>query len=245
VKQKDINAQGCQVLLDSLFSLRDNKTGLEEAFREEREVMKNQVRSISKLPSAIGRLGKDYFQKFHKECDRLADKVFGYYIRAFKENRPEVYEKKFCKIKRDEFVTEKNSINFVGKVVVEIIRFQSFPPPTLAASALVSANSFPALAIMKYYLSLSELDILITAVAIKFYEIKKGKVPDSLQELIPIYLSKLPQDPFDDFKPLKYKKRDKGFIVYSFGPDRKDDQGSIEYSIDNPENGGDIIFSSY
>ncbi|MBU1366395.1 MAG: hypothetical protein KJ711_01100, partial [Candidatus Omnitrophica bacterium] len=75
--------------------------------------------------------------------------------------------------------------------------------------------------------------------------LEKAMLPEDLKQLIPVYLKNVPQDTFNQFNPLRCKKRDKGFIVYSFGPDRKDDQWSIEYNKDNPEKGGDIIFSAY
>jgi hypothetical protein len=47
----------------------------------------------------------------------------------------------------------------------------------------------------------------------------------------------VPLDPWDG-KPLRYKKLDKGYVIYSVGSDRKDDGGSAD-----PERGfKDITF---
>ena len=51
-----------------------------------------------------------------------------------------------------------------------------------------------------------------------------GRLPDSLDELVPKWLDAVPTDPFDD-KPIRYKKLAKGFVTYSVGPDLKDDGG--------------------
>lgn len=51
-----------------------------------------------------------------------------------------------------------------------------------------------------------------------------GSVPDSLSALKPGFLSELPVDPFDE-KPLRYKKLERGYVVYSIGPDFTDDNG--------------------
>ncbi len=51
-------------------------------------------------------------------------------------------------------------------------------------------------------------------------------LPDSLGQLVPEYLGKVPEDPFDG-RPLRYKKTtSRGYVVYSIGRDRKDDGGN-------------------
>lgn len=51
-----------------------------------------------------------------------------------------------------------------------------------------------------------------------------GQYPDSLAALVPDFMASVPLDPFDG-KPLRFVKRPAGYIVYSPGPDRDDDQG--------------------
>ncbi|HET7624458.1 MAG TPA: hypothetical protein VFM25_04275, partial [Verrucomicrobiae bacterium] len=64
-----------------------------------------------------------------------------------------------------------------------------------------------------------------TAVAIERWRLgHEGKIPDSLNDLIPSLVSAMPLDPFDG-KPLRYKKLAHGYIVYSIGPDLEDDGG--------------------
>ncbi len=60
-------------------------------------------------------------------------------------------------------------------------------------------------------------------IAIKAYQIETGKIPSSLDELVPKYLSKVPKDPFDG-KLIKYSSEKK--IIYSVGEDLKDSGGS-------------------
>ena len=53
----------------------------------------------------------------------------------------------------------------------------------------------------------------------------------------PAYLPAVPLDPWDG-KPLRYKKLDKGYVIYSVGSGRKDNGGSSD-----PEHGfEDITF---
>ena len=59
--------------------------------------------------------------------------------------------------------------------------------------------------------------------ALKSYKDAVGKLPDSLDQLAPAYLSAVPIDPFDG-KPMKYSAAKK--ILYSVGPDGIDSGGS-------------------
>ena len=63
------------------------------------------------------------------------------------------------------------------------------------------------------------------AVALERHRLATGDLPEKLSDLVPAYLPAIPQDPFDG-EPLRYKKLDTGFVVYSIGPDRQDDGGT-------------------
>ncbi len=62
------------------------------------------------------------------------------------------------------------------------------------------------------------------ALAIQRYRLAKDKLPDQLNDLVPDYLDAVPKDPFDG-KELRYKKLERGFVVYSIGEDLSDDGG--------------------
>lgn len=65
----------------------------------------------------------------------------------------------------------------------------------------------------------------LVALAIERFRLaNNGKLPSELPSLIPAYLEKVPIDPFDG-QPLRYKRTDKGYMVYSIGPDGVDDGG--------------------
>lgn len=61
--------------------------------------------------------------------------------------------------------------------------------------------------------------------ALKAYERDKGRLPNSLRELVPDYLPYLPLDPFDG-KPLRYSKVKK--LIYCVGKDLVDSGGGVE-----------------
>jgi len=69
-------------------------------------------------------------------------------------------------------------------------------------------------------------------IAVERFRLANGRLPDSLEELVPKWLDAVPADPFDD-KPIRYRKLDKGFVTYSIGPDLKDDGGKERNPIDS------------
>jgi len=62
------------------------------------------------------------------------------------------------------------------------------------------------------------------ALGLKIYKAEEGKYPDTLAELVPDILPKLPQDPFTG-KDFVYKKEAEGFLVYSLGENAIDESG--------------------
>ena len=72
--------------------------------------------------------------------------------------------------------------------------------------------------------TMARLDAARVALAVERYRLANGKLPESLNDLIPEFLESIPIDPFDG-KPLKYKKLDLGFVVYSVDEDEQDNGG--------------------
>lgn len=68
--------------------------------------------------------------------------------------------------------------------------------------------------------------IVITAIALKRYELRHGSLPPDLKALVPEFLPSVPRDPVDG-KPLRYKPNPDGtYLLYSVGSDGKDDGGA-------------------
>ena len=101
------------------------------------------------------------------------------------------------------------------------------------------------LALMGWELKTKEA-AAITLLAIQRYFRATGGYPDRLDQLAEqSYLSELPKDPFGQ-GPLTYKRTNDGFLLYSWGEDRKDDGGQIGTDdqgqpYNRPEN-GDWVF---
>ena len=64
-----------------------------------------------------------------------------------------------------------------------------------------------------------------TALAVERYRLAEGRLPQSLDNLVPTYLSAIPDDPLDG-TPLKYRLLQPGYVVYSVGEDLTDEGGT-------------------
>ena len=67
--------------------------------------------------------------------------------------------------------------------------------------------------------------LLMTLLALRAYKLEHGSYPAALSALVPGYLKAVPMDPFALSGPLSYKLQGAKFLLYSVGPDSKDDGG--------------------
>ena len=68
---------------------------------------------------------------------------------------------------------------------------------------------------------------LVTILAVLRYRKDKGVYPDHLDALLVAgYVRKIPDDPYSG-RPLGYRKATDGFVLYSWGENRKDDGGCL------------------
>lgn len=68
-------------------------------------------------------------------------------------------------------------------------------------------------------------NLAITATGLKRFQLRSHDLPQSLQELVPGFLHRVPLDPIDGL-PVKYRRLDReNFILYSIGADEIDDGG--------------------
>ncbi len=67
--------------------------------------------------------------------------------------------------------------------------------------------------------------LLCIQLALRAYKLEHGKYPQTLQALLPGYVSALPADPFALSGTFQYHQKPGGYVLYSIGPDGKDDEG--------------------
>lgn len=73
--------------------------------------------------------------------------------------------------------------------------------------------------------------LLLVTLALRAYRLEHGVYPIALAALVPTYLKRLPDDPFALQSPLHYRLTGQKYVLYSVGPDGKDDGGK---PIDDP-----------
>jgi hypothetical protein len=146
----------------------------------------------------------------------------------------ETMEKAISLADYDDVSTLEEFEGFLSGVVAEAKRK---PPKILCAMFLPALQK----AVTKFASLEARRRAAIVALAVERFRLAKGgSTPESLNELIPQFLSSIPTDPFDG-EPLRYKKLPVGFVVYSIGPDRTDD-GGTERPQKGPQKNFDVTF---
>ena len=146
----------------------------------------------------------------------------------------------------DERVSEmKRSRTTIGQLLrVPLIRTRS---RMLAEYLFTSwASAYPAIQ-AAYDRSNAQYEQALTAIALERHKLANGNYPEQLDALVPAYLDIVPIDPFTG-RSISYKLApddQTAYIVYSFGPNKKDDHGAPE-DIAGPAAktvpDGDIVF---
>jgi hypothetical protein len=122
---------------------------------------------------------------------------------------------------------------------------QQIPPSVALPSSqlcIVSAMILPALqkTFVKDAEHAAHIRVAKTAVAVERFRRANGNaLPKDLAELTPAFMKEIPADPFDG-KPLRFKLRGEGYVIYSIGSDGLDN-GGTEYDP-RVASGTDVTF---
>ena len=82
-----------------------------------------------------------------------------------------------------------------------------------------------------------------TGFALAAYRADEGKYPDRLDQLVPTYVDRVPEDRFSG-AALVYRPKGKGYVLYSVGPNMQDDGGrglEDRAGVDHPGDWDDIV----
>ncbi len=80
-----------------------------------------------------------------------------------------------------------------------------------------------------------QMDLVIVGLALRRYQIAKRKCPAKLEELVPTFMEAVPKDRFTG-SPLVYRPAEKDYVLYSIGPNGKDDGGKTRI-----DDGDDVV----
>ncbi|MCA1595472.1 MAG: hypothetical protein LC772_03480 [Chloroflexi bacterium] len=72
----------------------------------------------------------------------------------------------------------------------------------------------------------AENSMLAVALALRAYRLDHGHCPAHLHDLCPTYLPAVPTDPFGGGRTLRYRAEGEKYVLYSVGPNGKDDGGA-------------------
>ena len=73
---------------------------------------------------------------------------------------------------------------------------------------------------------IAKTQLLRTELAIQVWQMSHSTLPETLDDLVSNYLPEVPVDPFDpDGGPLRYRRTDDGYVLYSVSDNGKDDGG--------------------
>ena len=72
----------------------------------------------------------------------------------------------------------------------------------------------------------AQLQCTRLGLAAERFRLKEGRLPESLDELVPDYIDSVPTDPFDG-QPMRLAVTEKGIVIYSIGEDLVDDGGLV------------------
>ncbi len=79
-------------------------------------------------------------------------------------------------------------------------------------------------ALIKEAEGIANIRVCTTALALERFRLANHRMANGLSELVPLFVDKVPVDPFNGAR-LCYKHLPNGYVVYSVGPDGRDDGG--------------------
>jgi hypothetical protein len=124
----------------------------------------------------------------------------------------------------------QTNIDFARKTFPESLQVTNVNPKieqeAIRMKFILSSMVLPAMnrVIVKEAESQAHLRLAFTAVTVERFRLANKRLPSSLEELAPKFLSEVPLDPFTG-QPLRYKQLPKGYVIYSLDKDGRDDGG--------------------
>ena len=82
--------------------------------------------------------------------------------------------------------------------------------------------------------NLFRIRFVVTAAAVERYRLIAHTPPNSLDTLVPSFLSAVPQDPYDG-RPIRYRRKGNGYMIYSVGENLKDNQDELPSKYNYPD----------
>ena len=141
-------------------------------------------------------------------------------------------EEQFELYLRDTLSNYQAFVEYFARPYYEV---QSMDMSALIGDNPLSQVEFPSLIGLHARVARSAADLRGTMLmaGIELYRAEKGAYPDSLESLVPSFLTELPEDPFSG-RPFAYSPTESGYLLYSTGADMDDNGGAVN-TWDAPE----------
>jgi hypothetical protein len=120
-------------------------------------------------------------------------------------------------------------VTYLDKLIANSrYRYAELPPESPEPRNYVVRCFVPILGPLKFTQARCQTSnqLLAVTAALRGYKLEHGRYPDSLSQLVPSYLSKVPQDEFAKSGSLRYRRKGDSYLLYSIGPDGKDNRGA-------------------
>lgn len=130
----------------------------------------------------------------------------------------------------------------VEVVVGEIVRQRATELVTdgVVVGLITNLLPYPAILDQSRLRWLTERRLVTTALAIEQFRRRHGRLPGELDELLPESLAELPLDPFTG-QSLYYRPQNGGYLLYSTGPNRRDNGGARWQDAPRRFTDGDVV----
>lgn len=250
--------------LRELLSVEINPDGFKKTWEGEYEFGRDSFRKMKDYLK--GKYNEDFLSGMEPAWETLMAEVVKLQIEASTQNNPDIYVDGITELKAswnknlaplniscepppEYHILTEDPLKLQAEALTRCKNFST--PKTLVEYSfmveysLISSLNDITRVINTYYTTMSQLNNLTTATAIHLYQIDNQKLPDKLEDLVPKYLAKIPEDPFHSFKPLQYVKTQDGYLVYGVGPDRIDQKGEVAFDLQDTSGKaqeGDIVF---
>ncbi len=161
---------------------------------------------------------------------REGNDQYGTMLEAFNKSTPKEKMTALDSIERDQYLRKQNSVDWL----IQLTNF--YCDASTAATNRIRDRLFALVVSSPFWARLDQTrearrKLIDLGFALAIYKSDHDAYPDKLAELSPQYIKAVPKDIFSDAE-LHYTKKGSGYLLYSVGPDGKDD-GAAGY--DNPQ----------
>jgi ABC-type transport system involved in multi-copper enzyme maturation permease subunit len=123
------------------------------------------------------------------------------------------------------------------RVCTDLVEAAKLPPAQMDArlrQTMASLRGFNSPAAVRFFVPWVRTDpqhalmrSAMVALAAERYRRQHGRWPDTLDALVPVFLTEVPLDPHDGGR-LRYRRLTEGIVIYSVGPDLTDNGGNLD-----------------